>query len=91
MCLTFRLVFFFRGFLYSVGWIFISDESAQYVNYNDVTRGVKEGQSASLTAKNLPKIGKKREEIKKKREKEGQNLEKEEKSGRFFQFAPPDR
>ena len=42
------------------------------------------GQSALLTAKNLPKLGKKREKIRKKREKE-------EKSGRNFHFAPPDR
>ena len=40
-----------------------------------------------MTAKNLPKIWKKREKIRKKWEKIG----KEEKSGRFFHFAPPDR
>ena len=34
----------------------------------------------TLTVKNLPKIGKK-----------GENQEKEEKSGRLFYFAPPDR
>ena len=51
-----------------------------------------------LTAKNLPKIGKKRE---KNQEKEGKNQEKtgkkrtnreeKAKSGSFFHFAPPDR
>ena len=45
----------------------------------------------SLTAKNLPKIGKKKEKIGKKRGKIGKNRGKEEKSGRFFHFAPPDR
>ena len=42
------------------------------------------------TAKNLAKIGKKREKIRKNQEKEGQ-IGKRGKSGRFFHFAPPDR
>ena len=45
------------------------------------------GKSAPLTARNLPKIGEKRQKIRKKWEKR----EKEEKSGSFFHFAPPDR
>ena len=44
-----------------------------------------------LTAKILPKIGKNREKIREKTEKRGKNWEKEEKPGRFFHFAPPDR
>ena len=55
------------------------------------TWGVKGGRVPPLTAKNLPKIGKKRENIREKMGKEGKHWEKEEKSGRFFLFAPPDR
>ena len=40
-----------------------------------------------FTAKNLPKIGKRG----RKSGKEEANQAKEEKSGRFFHFAPPDR
>ena len=56
-----------------------------------VATGASRGKSAPLTVKNLPKIWKRREQIGKKRVKEGKNWEKEEKSGRFFHFAPPDR
>ena len=64
------------------------------ISFGDPNRGGAtegKGQSAPLTAKNLPKIGKKRDEISKNREREGKNREKEEKSGSFFHFAPPDR
>ena len=60
------------------------DVAAQPATSGIATGGVKVGQSAPLTAKNLPKIGKTE---KKRRE----NQDKEEKSGRFFHFVPPDR
>ena len=43
--------------------------------------GVKEGQSATPDS----------EKFSKNREKEGESQEKEEKSGRFFHFVPPDK
>ena len=54
--------------------------------------GVKGGRVPPLTAKNLPKIGKKRGENEEKSGKNrGRISKKMHKSGRFFHFAPPDR
>ena len=48
--------------------------------------GARGGRVPPLTAKKLPKIGKKRGKSGKKRK----NREKRQKSGRFFHLAPPD-
>ena len=48
-----------------------------------IATGGQGGQRASLTVKSLPKRGRKSGER--------ENLEKEEKLGRLFHFAPPDR
>ena len=61
------------------------------INSGVATGGVKGGRVQPLTAKNMPKV-------EKKREKSGKIEKKEEESGRkgknlegFFHFAPPDR
>ena len=59
--------------------------------YNGVATGGQGGRVPPLTAKNLSKIGKKRETIRKNREKRGRIGKKRQKSGRFFHFAPRDR
>ena len=51
------------------------------IHPSGVATGGQGGQSAPLTVKNFSKN----------QEKEGENQEKEEKLGRFFHFAPPDR
>ena len=57
-----------------------------------VATGWSRGQIAPLTAKICQKSGKRETERKtEKWGKDGKNREKEEKSGRFFHFAPPDR
>ena len=56
-----------------------------------VATGWSRGQIAPLTAKFAKNQEKERERKTEKWGKEGKNREKEEKSGRFFHFAPPDR